>query len=418
MSYTDKIINENVTLKKNTIWYTAGSLTSSLSSVLLMLFVTRTLGDYDAGIFSMAWAIAQLMLTVGWYNTRHFQVSDIKQEYTFNDYVSLKTITSIIAVLGGIVYSVAIGNYGYDLWTTISLCLFILSDVFGDVFAGYFQQVERLYIAGKSNVYRISLRLLTFLILLMLTQNLILSILVATIVALLFLCVFDYQIYKKISKEKVKISYKKTVKLVIECTPLFIASFLTNFLVNIPKNSINEFCSKEMQAFYNILFMPSSVISMFTMFIFVPLFTSISRSWHDCDYKKFKRIILKILFLLTVLTLVILAGAYLLGIPVLNIVYNVKLDEYKLSLLVLLLGGSLTALSNVLNFLITILRKQKTIIYGYGISVVVCWLISDYFVINFGLFGASLVYLIAMLSVSLYLGLVSFICITKQMKSN
>ena len=74
------LLNKKVSLKENTLWYTLGTLCSSCSNVLLMIYVTRILGVDQAGVFSIAYSIAQLMLTIGWFSTRQFQVSDIDEE--------------------------------------------------------------------------------------------------------------------------------------------------------------------------------------------------------------------------------------------------------------------------------------------------------------------------------------------------
>ena len=73
-------LSEKKSIQFNSLCYTMGTLCSSATSVLLMLMVTRILGIIDAGIFSISYSIAQLMLTIGWFSTRSFQVSDIKEE--------------------------------------------------------------------------------------------------------------------------------------------------------------------------------------------------------------------------------------------------------------------------------------------------------------------------------------------------
>lgn len=99
------LLNREVSLKENTLWFTMGTLCSSATSVLLMVYVTHLLGVDEAGVYSIAYSIAQLMLTIGWFGTRQFQVSDVEEEYSFSDYFTMKIITSCIALLGGLIYA-------------------------------------------------------------------------------------------------------------------------------------------------------------------------------------------------------------------------------------------------------------------------------------------------------------------------
>ena len=77
----DRLLNKEVTLKENTFWYTIGTLCSSATSFLLMIYVTRILGVDQAGVFSISYSVGQLMLSIGWFGTRQFQVSDINEEF-------------------------------------------------------------------------------------------------------------------------------------------------------------------------------------------------------------------------------------------------------------------------------------------------------------------------------------------------
>ncbi len=54
------------------------------------------------------------------------------------------------------------------------------------------------------------------------------------------------------------------------------------------------------------------------------------------------------------LTLFVLAGGFILGIPALSIVYGVDLDGYKAELMVLLLGGGFLAYTSFYQMILTV----------------------------------------------------------------
>ena len=89
-------------------------------------------------------------------------------------------------------------------------------------------------------------------------------------------------------------------------------------------------------------------------------------------------------------------GAYLLGVPVLSWLYNTDLAPYKNELLILLLGGGFLGLSGLLNAVITIIRYQKSLMWGYAIVAVIALLFSNKVVAAYGMMGAAVLYTMLM----------------------
>lgn len=87
-----------------------------------------------------------------------------------------------------------------------------------------------------------------------------------------------------------------------------------------------------------------------------------------------------------------MAGEWLLGIPVLSLLYNTDLSLYKAELLILLMGGGFLGLSGLLNAIITILRKQNMLLAGYLVVAMLAWLLSEKIVGQYGMLGASVLY--------------------------
>ena len=391
--YHKYLLKKEYGLKENTLWYTLGNLCSSATSVLLMIIVTRVLGVNEAGIFAISYSIAQLMLTIGWFGTRSFQVSDVREEFSFSDYLNLKIILSIVILAGGIIYSICLRNYGYKLLVSALYCVLILGDVFADVFAGRFQQIDKLYLAGMSYTIRNICYCIIFLLSLLITKELIVGLCAAIVVSFTVLMVFDYPMIKETSIISFKVDFVKIIELVRACFPLFISSFVTTFIMNIPKNAIEVTFSQNIQAYYNIIFTPSSLVNMFCMFIFVPLYTSIAKAWNGGEIKVFKKIIFRIVLMVFGLSVVVLIGGALLGVPILEFVYGVQLMEYKIPFLVLVGAGCINGLNTVWSYIFTVVRKQKYVLVIYIISLVCSQILIMPLISVLGVTGASVDYL-------------------------
>lgn len=394
------LLNKKVSLKENTLWYTMGTMCSSATSFLLMIYVTRILGVDEAGVFSISYSVGQLMLSIGWFGTRQFQVSDINEEFKFSDYFSLKIFMTIIMMVGCLIYSVFLHFNTYKMLVTFLYCLFLICDVFADLFSARFQQVDKLFLSGMSYIIRILGYNLVILFSLLCFKNLIVAIVLAMIYSALELTFFDLQLIKRISQIKMEFHLDKIIQLIKNCFPLFISSFLTTFIVNVPKNAIELNFDSSVQTYYNIIFMPSYIINLFCMFIFVPLYTSIANTWLNSTKDKFINTVVKLMIFDVLLSLVVFAGCYFLGIPLLELVYGVDLQSVKPSFLILIIAGCFTSMNSILSYIFTVVRRQRFMIYIYVVAMVFAQISVKTLTLNYGIFGASLDYLIGIASIT------------------
>lgn len=394
--FTEYLISQETTQRKDTLWYTAGSLSNALFSMLLSLAVTRILGASWAGIFAIAWAAAQLMQSVGWFSMRQFQVSDVEDQFEFRDYFSSKFLTSGAMLIGGLLYGMAYGYSRQKLGLTFLFCCFMTADVFADVFSGFFQHKNKLHLAGKSYVVRVWMSFAVILVILMTTRSLTAAFTAALAVSAVWLAVFDLPLAKCLDLVRIQFRWKKQKELFGECVPLFLGSFLLIFIMNISKNGINTYLSDEVQACYNIIFMPSSVVNMFSMFVCVPLYGHVAVAWHNRDEKKFLRLVRNMVLYILALTGVVLAGGYLLGIPVLSLISGLDLRPYKAALMVLLAAGGLYGMIMILSYCITVMRRQRVTLVIYVAVAAGVQGISGPLIRLHGVMGAVELYLAAM----------------------
>ena len=91
----------------------------------------------------------------------------------------------------------------------------------------------------------------------------------------------------------------------------------------------------------------------------------------------------------------------MLGIPVLSIIYYTDLSSYKLELLIMMIGGGFSALSTLLHYVITVMRKQKSLLIGYIITSVLGTIISNILISKYGIMGSAFTYVILMIILSL-----------------
>lgn len=408
INYYQSVLKQRVSVKKQSLWYSIGSGVFSLSSVILLFIVTRVFGANEAGIFSIGWAVSQLMLTIGLFGSRNYQVANHHKNIPFQIFFQSKFFTTFLMLVGTIIYGFLIHLDSNKLTIALLLTCLMMCETFADVFAGFLQTNNRLDISGKSYLGRVIAYDTVFILLSIITSNLVYSLIGAILISSIWLFLIDYQFVKLVDSQRKSISFSDILQLLTQSFPIFLSAFLTNFIMNSPKNAIELNLTNDFQTIYNILFMPSAVIALFSSFIFVPMYAPLSNAWHTKDYSKFLKIVKKLILIVSSLTVIILIAGGTIGLPILTLIYNVNISEYRIEFLILLLAGGLNSLSYLLIYLLTVFDRQKILLFIYGFVAILATLSGNYLVKSYNLLGASLLYGISCLIITILLFITIF----------
>lgn len=390
----------------NTLWYPLGMMMFSASSIILLIFITRFFGSVDSGIFAISWAVCQQMYSLGLFGTRNYQIADVENKFSFSQYYSSKFFSAILMLIGCIIYGLVLKLSWPKLLMSFLLTFLMIGEVFADVFAGHLQKMDRNAQIGKSYFFRILLYDVLFIFICFLFNNIYLAILFSTLISFSWIWIVDYYYIVKDENSKNKEKVHLTINfknVLIECIPILLSAFLTNFIINIPKNAIELYSTNQLQAMYNILFTPTSIIALVSSIIFMPMYAKISQDWYKKRYKDFLKKITNVVIFICLFTIVVLIIAYFLGIPVLSFVYNVELAKYKFQFLLLVLSGGIVSISWLLVYLLTVFNRQILLAYIYGFVSVVSNLLTNYFVKKAAIEGASFSYFLSTLLINLFL---------------
>ena len=400
MKIKDFLLDDSNIERDTFAWNMAGSMLMAFQSVIMLMILTRTLGLKDAGIFTIAYANANLFLTVGKYGMRYFQLSDMKGQFSFADYRMSRVITSVAMIVTAVIYTMyaAVSN-GYSaekIQVIIWMCLFKVVDAVEDVYQGYYQNKNRLDVGSRCMTLRMIVTIVVYAMGLIILKDQLVSLMIATIVTTILFIFFTKWTIGSFLKTKEKAKAGQVVELLKICFPLFAGAFLSFYIGNAPKYAIDAMLTDELQACYGFIAMPVFVIGLLNNFIFNPMLYRLSVMWDKGEVKKFVKKILLQSLVVAGITLVCIVGAFVLGVPVLSWLYNTNLAPYKSELLLLLLGGGFLGLSGLLNAVITIIRYQKSLMWGYAVVALLALLFSNRVVGAYGIMGAAILYTVLM----------------------
>ncbi|MBQ8794430.1 MAG: lipopolysaccharide biosynthesis protein [Clostridia bacterium] len=396
--------------KKDFIFNMYGSVSVSFVSVILLIAVSRILGEESAGVFSLSYSTAQMLYTLAAFEVRNIQVTDTKGEFEFSECLAFRTVT-VLAMLTFAICFVFIK--GFDTEKTIAillLCIYMAFMALGEVFQGNMHKNGYLHLSGFSLGTSVVFAAGVFIVSMLITGKLLISIIPMIMAMVLWVCLFDIPVASNFSAPRFKFTFEKIKKLFLYTFPLIISVFINQYSLNCPKYAIDKYLTAVDQSHYGYLVMPAFCINLLSMFVFRPQILTLSKKWGAKEYKGFNKIALLLFGWIIIATAVVILGGYLLGIPVLNLLYNTNLNDQKQWLMVLLIGGGFSAASSLCCMLVAVTRKQNCALIAYVTSTAVALVLPNVLVKNMGFAGAPISYLIQ--NAVLFLGLFTVLFIT------
>ncbi|HEM6309615.1 TPA: lipopolysaccharide biosynthesis protein [Streptococcus suis] len=415
MKISDGEKNQN----KQYFWNLIGTISSTLISIVLLFIVSRLTSAKMADVFSIAFTLGQQFLVIGLFGVRNYQSTDMCEQHTFSSYFFSRILTTLLMILFGIVYIISVGLNGEKFWIILFMILYRSCDAFSDIFQGYFQQQQRSDLSGKVLFYRSILTILFFPILLILFDNLLIVTFGIFILNFSMIFILDFHYlsrYFKLSLLKDKFDFRNSISILKFCIPLFIGSFLINYIYNDPKIIIDSFITKGqfragMQRDFNVLFMPTFVMNLLLL-ILRPMLTELSIVWYKGEKSVYDQRVRKFFVILSCLNIGILLGGYFLGLPLLSLVFGIDLSPYLLPFIILLMGGGFNVYSVLIDNLLTIHRKQHYLLVVTVLTFLFSKLIMVNLISRYEIAGAAIGFTLTMF-VYFLLSIVTYVIIRK-----
>ena len=394
------ILNSKNIKKDSFIFNIISAIENSFQTMVLLLVITRLDQIEDSSIFVIAYAVGNLVMTIGKYGTRNFQVTDINEQYSFFDYVKTRAMTTMLLFLAVAIYlfkgMFIDGATLYKVGCVFLVCVLKAIDSFEDVLHGRLQQLGRLDIATKILSIRYFVFIILFGILYLVIRNLLWVLVIANLVNLIL---FGYlnlvpKDYYQFQRTKAK---GRVVGMLKEIFPLALGMSLIMYLGNAPKYTIDGYFTDLQQTTFNIIYMPVFVISLFSSFIFSPLMKSMAEAWVNREIQKFQAIVNRQITLIVFFTAGAIGGGYLIGLKLLKIIYGVSLDGEMANLVLLLICGGLIALMTFYIALYTIWRKQRIVLMILSLASIFYFGGANLALVNFATTGLITYYLLGLL---------------------
>ena len=377
-------------------WNTVASLMLSLTTAVLLLVVKRTAGLEAAGVFTIANTVGQQFQALGMYEVRTYHVTDARHRFSFGTYLATRLVT-VGAMVAGIIVSAALSGDGLMAAVLIALiaCLRVF-DAFEDVFYCELQREGRLDIAGKACFLRTLTTIGVFSVVLALGGSMLTAAAITLVASLVVMLGAYLPPARRLFPLGPRWEPRPIIRVLAECLPLFLASFIALYLANAPRFAIDRYLDNAQQGYFAIIFMPAFTINLLSFVIFRPLLTQMADRWIGADRAGFAAIVRRGLLGTFVAFIAVALVTYTVGAPILGFVYGTDVSGSMLELMVLVAGGALNAAGVILYYALTTMRLQRLVFAGYIIAAAAITVLCLLLVPTYGLLGASLAYAGAM----------------------
>lgn len=413
------LLNDKNIDKSAVFWNALSAMMNSFQTMVLLMIITRGGSMEDSGIFVMAYAVGNLMLNVGKFGVRQFQVTDVLEKYSLKSYVSarkLSTLLMLVFTAAYVGYNLILDSYTLKKAIVVGLICFMKAiEAYEDVYHGRMQQKGRLDVAGKILGTRLFLFIVGFTALYIFTGNLLLTTIINVIITLLLAVYLNHIALKALNCIYVQDKKANVKALIAECFPLCACMCMNMYIANAPKYVIDTVVVDDVQTCFNIVFMPVFIIALLANFIFQPYLKRLGEIWANKDFSLFRKKIYQLSAVVVLACIFIVFVGRLIGTQILGLIYKVDLSEYKGLLTVFMVAGGIIALQNLFVIAITIVRYQKYMIYGYIMTAVIILAAGSFVLNSYGITALSIFHLGTMILLLLYcIGLFTIALIQKN----
>lgn len=371
-------------IKRDYFWNTIGVLSQNAISPLLLVVITRHNGIYDSGLFSFALSIAFVFWVISMWGGRTYQISDIQKEFTNRHYIITRLMLGIVVL--GVSYLFCLAN-DYDFYKTsliMALVTLKVLESIADALYGVLQLNDRLYMTGKSLLYKSVLSLIVFIIMNYITHDLIVSVLGMLVVNFLLLIFYDMP--RAHAAENINLELGNTHKylkagwrIMLKTWPILAVNFLTMIPLNVPRYFLDMYHTGEI-GYYGILAMPVTLVGLVITFILQPSMVGMAMHYTERNIQGFKKTVATLLRIACGVGGALVVATAFIGVPALGFVFGIDFHQYYYPLLIITFGAVANAVVAIFVNVYIIMRQFKVLLWTIFTPAIVMTFVASWYV--------------------------------------
>ncbi len=369
-------------LKKNLSWNTIGMILYNLAVWLFSAMILRILDAEASGIYAVASSVGNTLYAAALWGMRGFIVSDTADEYPLSSYFSARVLAVILASAALIPVIALSGYSAVQNSVLIAYTLFKAAEAMIELTDCFCQKQFRMEISAGSMILRSLLYVPAFFISLYFFRSMTAGFAVLTVLSLTVFFTVNLRRTRSLKMFETSLIPDRNAAVILRrCFPIMAFELLASLIVAIPRLFYERIGSLSSLGIYT---------SIYTLVIFLQLVINIliftlapymASSYHEGKMKEFRQYLLMLTGGAFGLGLAAEIMTFLLGRPVISLIYGEAAGPYYTYLYLGIVSGVSLACTWIVSQLLVIVSHERDQLYCSLISTVSCVLLSRLLVI-------------------------------------
>jgi len=367
----------------------------------------------SAGMLILAISITNIWNVVAVFAGRNIQVSDIKNEYADKEYISIRVLTILLALVLCAVHVLILSNEIYQSFVIVIYMFVILGIAYSDVLHGILQKQWRMDLIGISCVVRGVLFLGSFIVFFHFF-NLLVAVIAMAFISLAIVFLLDMPLARMYADITLSFDLKRLIRLAKVCFPLVIVAFLFNLIPSFTRIMLARQTDIEMLGIYGSVTLPAAMAQTIAISAFAPIINMMTKSYQEKKYKSYLRI-----FWMGIIGIsAVFLSFYALSLPFggwfLRLLFDAEVAQYAQLFSEAIFFSMFMSLGWFIMIPLTVFRKTVVQATIYAGGAIICLSLASFMIRLFGASGANYIQIISNATIFILLLVVTIVISKKQ----
>src|SRR5947199_345510 len=375
-------------LRRNVAWALVGNLGYSACQWGVLVCMAKLGTETDVGRFALGLALTAPIITLTNLNLRLLQSTDAREDYPFSVYLSVRLIGTVLGLAAIAAMAFGLGYQGITLYLILAVALGKAFEAVSDVVFGLLQKAENLRRVAVSMLAKGVISLLAVGLVLQMTGDIILATVAMALCWGSLLLTYDLPAAVRLESIRPTLELSSLGRLVSAAFPLGCVAGISSLTVNVPRYAVEANGGEPALGVFTALAYLFVAALQPMLALGAAVNPRLARHFVH-DLAAFRRLTSRTMVIAGALGLLGIAACALFGKPMLTLFYAPEYAKHTGVLVWLAVATGVAFLAQALSYAVTAARRLPEQLPIAVLSLVVCFLASQYLVPRYGLLGAA-----------------------------
>jgi O-antigen/teichoic acid export membrane protein len=380
-----------LSLRENFSWIFVGYVVYVLCQWGMLVVLAKLLNPTEVGRFALGLAVAAPVVLFANLGLRSLQATDAKRQYAFADYLGLRLLTTVFALLAIVGIMLLAGYRSETALVIIAVGLAKCFEAVSDIFYGLLQQRERMDRIARSIIARGLLSLMLLFVVVYLTGSVLWGVMGMATAWALVLVGYDLRSGLLVLGEMPRPRWEPRTlrRLALLSLPLGVSVVLISLNANIPRYLVEHYLSERELGIFAAMAYPVAAGSTVVGALGQSASPRLAKYYSGGDFRAFRTLLLKLAGIGAVLGLMGLLAAAVAGKEILAFIYTPEYARHPGVFLLLMVGAGITYVASFLGFGMIAARYLRAQVPLLVVTVGVTLVVGVLLIPVIGLLGAA-----------------------------